>query len=101
MKTQIAEFLGKTAMATGLAATLAFGGGLSGLEAQQDDGGNFFDTQTVPAGARTGTTADPYAPVDLGSSSKGSLRLIGVDLGEAAGIGEAVDPCSPVRCKAW
>lgn len=101
MKTQIAGFLGKAAVVTGLAATLAFGG-LGKMDAQQAESDNYFDRLSIPAGARTGADAnDPYAPVDLGDSGLGALRVAGVDLDGAIATDDAVDPCSPQRCKAW
>jgi hypothetical protein len=97
MKTRIADLIVKTAAAAALAAVLAFGS----VDAQQDDSGNYFDSQTVPAGAQTGVDPnDPYAPVDLGTSSASSLRLGGADLGGSS-ADDVEDPCSPQRCKAW
>ena len=98
MKTRIADLIVKTAAAAALAAVLAFGS----VAAQQDDSDNYFETQTVPAGAQTGVDPnDPYAPVDLGTSSARSLRLGGADLGGSSAEAAAEDPCSPQRCKAW
>jgi hypothetical protein len=102
MKTRIADLIVKTAAVAGLALTVAFANGFGGADAQQAESGNYFETQTVPAGARTGTDAhDPYAPVDLGTSGAGSLRLGGADLRGASGNDAAEDPCSPQRCAAW
>jgi hypothetical protein len=98
MKTRIADLIVKTAAEAALAAVLAFGS----VGAQQDDSGNYFDSQAVPAGAQTEVDPnDPYAPVDLGTSGASSLRLGGVNLSGSLADDDVEDPCSPQRCKAW
>ena len=101
MNAQITQVLGKAAVVMGLAATLAFGS-LGTIDAKQAESDNYFDRLSIPAGARTGSDAhDPYAPVDFGASGLGSLRAAGIELDVTSGTYEAIDPCSPVRCKAW
>ena len=100
MKTQIAEFLTRTAAVAGLVMGLALGGGH--LAAQETDSGNYFDSQPVPAGVQWGEDpSDVYAPVDFGISIGDSLRVSGTALAGDSADDAALDPCSPQRRTVW
>jgi hypothetical protein len=88
--------------AAGLALSCALGIGYADAWADHADADNYFDLHPGPVNSRTGIDPhDPYAPVDLGPSSAVSLRAGGAEIGGSAAGDEAVDPCSPQRCRAW
>jgi hypothetical protein len=75
MKMRFADVAVKSVAVAGLAVGLLLHN-TDNISAQQADAGNFFASQTVPAGVRWGEDRyDAYAPVELETGDAASLRL--------------------------